>query len=183
MHFNNITKNNCYFKPCNSDQIEFMYIAFFNFTFAFSTTLAFQKISGLWMKSDGLFLTDLQQPRNETSHTIGWHSFHPRFKPQWKTVLSALYSLRIRFFLHKQQLVFVYCDLIFVAFVFQGMSYLHAKGIVLPALTAMNVFLESKVKLCVSGYCNRTTRVERWKRVFNLKGSTFIIESYKAESG
>lgn len=43
----------------------------------------------------------------------------------------------------------------------QGMSYLHAKGIVLPALTAMNVFLESKVKLCVSGYCNRTTRVER----------------------
>lgn len=44
---------------------------------------------------------------------------------------------------------------------FQGMSYLHAKGIVLPALTAMNVFLESKVKLCVSGYCNRTTRVER----------------------
>ncbi|XP_068694406.1 kinase suppressor of Ras 1-like [Montipora foliosa] len=43
----------------------------------------------------------------------------------------------------------------------QGMSYLHAKGIVLPALTAMNVFLESKVKLCVSSYCNRTTRVER----------------------
>ena len=43
----------------------------------------------------------------------------------------------------------------------QGMSYLHAKGIVLPALTTMNVFLESKVKLCVSGYCNRTKRVER----------------------
>ncbi|XP_048583504.1 kinase suppressor of Ras 2 isoform X2 [Nematostella vectensis] len=37
----------------------------------------------------------------------------------------------------------------------QGMSYLHAKGIILPRLNSMNVFLESKVKLCVTGYTGR----------------------------
>ncbi|XP_031561524.1 uncharacterized protein LOC116297441 [Actinia tenebrosa] len=42
----------------------------------------------------------------------------------------------------------------------QGMSYLHAKGIVLPHFNSMNVFLESKVKLCVTAYSGRTV-VER----------------------
>lgn len=61
----------------------------------------------------------------------------------------------------RQDLFSLYSKITIAKQIAQGMSYLHAKGIVLPALTAMNVFLESKVKLCVSGYCNRTTRVER----------------------
>lgn len=82
--------------------------------------------------------------------------------PNLAVITSVRRGLSLYNHLHVRQDLFSWQFKISIAKqIAQGMSYLHAKGIVLPALTTMNVFLESKVKLCVSGYCNRTTRVER----------------------
>ncbi|PFX34483.1 raf homolog serine/threonine-protein kinase phl-like [Stylophora pistillata] len=82
--------------------------------------------------------------------------------PNLAVITSVRRGLSLYNHLHVRQDLFSLQSKISIAKqISQGMSYLHAKGIVLPALTTMNVFLESKVKLCVSGYCNKTTRVER----------------------
>lgn len=82
--------------------------------------------------------------------------------PNLAVITSIRRGLSLYNHLHVRQDPFLLHSKISIAKqIAQGMSYLHAKGIVLPALTTMNVFLESKVKLCVSGYCNRNTRVER----------------------
>lgn len=82
--------------------------------------------------------------------------------PNLAVITSVRRGLSLYNHLHVRQDLFSLHSKISIAKqIAQGMSYLHAKGIVLPALTTMNVFLESKVKLCVSGYCNKTTRDER----------------------
>ncbi|XP_028411318.1 kinase suppressor of Ras 2-like [Dendronephthya gigantea] len=43
----------------------------------------------------------------------------------------------------------------------QGMSYLHAKCITVPCLRTMNIFLESKVKLCINDYTCLHHQVKR----------------------
>ncbi|XP_046864893.1 kinase suppressor of Ras 1-like [Xenia sp. Carnegie-2017] len=43
----------------------------------------------------------------------------------------------------------------------QGMSYLHAKSITVPFLRTMNIFLESKVKLCMNDYTSLHHQVKR----------------------
>ena len=44
----------------------------------------------------------------------------------------------------------------------QGMGYLHARGIVVGDLNTKAIFLESKVKLCLTGYDTTDGMCDRW---------------------
>ena len=55
----------------------------------------------------------------------------------------------------------------------QGMGYLHARGIVIRKLNSKNIFLDTKVKLCLMDYGMAEKRHDRY--TFGLLRSVTVI--------